>query len=376
MQLASVCSSWRDATRIVVKQFDGFSYNMGDPVPSRMDSKLILDLIPGMVEKVMLYSPQLLGVPGMAQFVASCPSLQEMHIAAGDLLACSQADACLAGCRGLETLTCKGWYLPHVLNSSIRELDVDLEAWADLALMGDGPEKRPEALLFRIASLPALERLTLNLGAFSHVPAMPGLTWRCIKTLTVNLDLEDHTSVDLGWLQDQRADWLHLSVTMRTDEHHPYAQLLQELSSITVHCLSFVVQTHVDRQTQLLWSTLTPLNEFCIYMDVQTMSLYCLPRCQLASIWLAWCNAVDGEYDLFWPAVSAHPGKVRVHSLHSIKRADIIGFPKSLPDHAEPWQLELYTPVRGIQAAFLQECGPKSVMQNSAADAAGWEVKY
>ena len=344
-------------------------HDFGDPVPSHMDSKLILQLVPGMVKKVMLWNPACLAAPGMARFVASCTSLQEMHITANSMLACSQADACLVGCCGLRILLCNGLFSPQVLPHSLQALEVDLTAWSEIAKGGMCPEQWTEALLFRIAFLPALDTLKIQLGTVPHLPAMPGVSWRRIRILSVNFDMEDDIPIDLGWLRDQRADRLQLSIGMHTGEHYSHKTLVQELSSITVHSLTFNVETEIEAQSQLLWTTVTALTTCDISIRVQTMNLHWLPHCKNLSVRLGWSN---GQYQIFWHAVSAHPGRVQVCGCSF----EVVGFPGSVPEHTEPWRLELEAPVPGIQAAFLQRGKDDDayILQNPAADAAGWNA--
>ena len=381
VQLATVSSAFRFAAKLALKviteEEDLRLDEAAVSLPSRMDSKLLLDWAMHSMVRLRL-SPLACAVPGMARFVKASQGLRLLQLECDqDLLTCAQAESLVSSCCNLKTLICQETFVPHHIPATLTALDVDMCYWSKVSQQEDCPEGQERALLFRLASAPDLQRLRLRLGLNPQMPALPSLRLHRLRAVYLSFSVA-YGPLDLGWLRGQPIDVLHLSVNITVRTLKAHRKLVQQLQGLTIHRLDVDVHADVELEAQALWGGLVVQEELRIkFYDGRT--LLAVPQCKWRQVGICDRAASAKPFRIHWPALSSCPGWVRLDVETSLGDGDltveVVGCPGSAPGFSEPWQLNCWTFGRsyvGLSAPSMQR-GAHMLLQNLAARSAGWQ---
>ena len=251
--------------------------NEREEQPDHLDSKLLLDWAPQCIRRLGL-TGGVCGVRGMAALVSASTQLRKLTLhCSWDMLQCAQTEAILAACHSLKILTCSGTFVPSQNLSSVTALKVDLSWWSKLALRGYAPEGQLQALLFRLRSASALQRLWLCLRQLPMLPAVPETQLYHLHEVKLHFSIGSGKPANLDWLQEQSIDELSLSIKITTGALSDHSDLVQQLHGLTLHRLEFTVHAVVELAAQLLWAGLVVKGELSISI-FRGVALLALPQ--------------------------------------------------------------------------------------------------
>ena len=366
MQLGSVSRKFQAAARTVLtRRLAKLPLELGSAscYPARMDSKQLLAWADCVLR--MYVDSRGCAVAGMPAFIRAAGRLRELHVDCESLLACSQADAFLAGSPNLQMLVCSGWFNPHYIPNSVVELHCDPAFWAGLTQ----PSSPVEALLWRLASVTSLRALHLDLASVHVALDLSGIQLPALSCLKLSMRSSDELPahrVHLSWLQGQPVEQLYLVLTVASGEAEHHARLIGELRQLSVHTLSLRLNTAIVPDVQRQWASLAGLHEFNL-VACKSMTLVALPQCKRRTVRLA--NTAGNVLSIEWAALTCCSGAVRLSSAG----IEILHCSGHVPRYAEPWQLRSFSffKVKGLTAPLIKR-KHDHLLQNAAADAAGW----
>ena len=192
----------------------------------RLDSALLLRY--GSHATCLWIGDSIFDVPGLEAFLGKAVKTAYLSIDTHDALGAAKADCMLGKCtQGLRELQIPSVILPSVIPTTITALRVDLldpSAYAGEDNTDDDDDDKPaevsswneteaDALLFRLAQLPTLQRLFLKLPTQSVRLAL----YRKItglEHLAITLQMQKSLKVDLSWVQLQCCGYLRVDIKM------------------------------------------------------------------------------------------------------------------------------------------------------------------
>ena len=375
--MATVCSAFRAAAKLVLETATHtkvLELDEREEQPDRLDSKMLLDWAPQCIRRLGL-TGVVCGVRGMAALVSASTQLRKLTLdCSWDMVQCAQAEAILAACHSLKILTCSGTFMPSQIPSSVTALKVDLSWWSKLAMRGYAPEGQLQALLFRLRSASALQRLWLCLGQLPMLPAVPEIQLHHLHEVILHFSIGSGKPANLDWLQEQSIDELSLSIKITTGALSDHSDLVQQLQGLTLHRLELTVHAVVELAAQLLWAGLVVKGELSISI-FRGVALVALLQSRWRTITLHAQPTLQPceTFDIHWAALASCHGKVQVFTK---RHYQIIGCPGAAPDFRQPWQLR--ASLGRSQHCFVNSLvlpcriADHLLVQNYAADVAGW----
>ena len=373
MQIACVSSTFQAAAKVVLARYGCRQILYMDSyisAPSQMNSKLMLDWFPSCIKKMALRN-HMLTAANLAALLGGCQQLYMLEIECYNyLLYSTQADSVLAACPNLKILICQRWFVPNFLPSTLTALDVELSWWSQLSHSKNSPVGRLEALLWKVASAPALERLCLRLGWLPELEAHPCIQLHRLRDVRIHFSVGESVTVNLSLLHSAPMDELSLKIHLATGSVADHRQLLGQLRGLTIHHLELDVHAEVELEAQLLWAGVVVQVDFGMSIHVGT-TLAALPQCGIRAVALHHGEKLAAPFSVHWSAIASCPGRIELN-FHSTK-VQVIGCPGYAPEFAAPRQLR--TGCSAFWAALApgsKRPGAKHLLQNQAADLAGW----
>ena len=148
-----------------------------------------------------------------------------------------------------------------------------------------------------------------------------------------------------------------------------HERLIEQLRRLRVHSLVLALQVPIDSDVQRQWASLVGLAYFDLRVHAPGMTLVALPRCKIRTVRLAGQLGPEAALVMDWRLLASCPGVFRIRS----GGVQLVGCPGHAPKFAQPWQLHLLIVfrVQGLTAPLTKR-KHELILQNSAADAAGW----
>ena len=352
--------------------------------PSCFDSQLLLRLAPSV--RCLHLSSWSIKKQGIRNFVAAALNLTEvvMNVYQVDDAAC--ADSILCASKSVLTLRSEGseynCYMPQELPQQLQHLEV-LSMAVLVQKQGRAiAQPKFEAFLRVVCSMRHLRIVSLHCASLALRCSM---SLPSLASLSLGLWVCHGTSLDLRWLHSQHHDQLHICLELERCLAETSQQCLSQLERFHISHLHLVV-LEFPVASQQIWRTLDCCDSFHLELCGQKTfdAIHALPLCN----WVKLTDARKMGYDwrtaeylvpspvvILWQAL-ARSGRYHVCLHKERTRVQVEGFAHPLPDSlAAPWQLVLHA-VAGVTGLPPSRpvCAPATYyLQNSAADAAGWE---
>ena len=329
-----------------------------------MDSKQLLawaDCVPK-----MQIDSEGCAVPGLPAFIRAADRLVELDVDCDTLLACSQANAFLACSPCLRKLTCTGWCNPNQIPVTVNELHVDYTFWSRVTGHYGPPPLLVEALLYRLAAAPSLQILQLDLAEVPVTSKLSGVQLPALSCLRLSLTISPDLTLSLDWLRSQPVKRLFLILSVTSADAELHKRVVAELRQLSIHSLTLKLHEDIAPHVQHQWASLVGLAFFSMTV-AQSMTLVTLPPCKRRSIGAT--GAAGTCLSVEWAALISSPGTI----YFSHGSIDVLNCPGHAPMCDEPWQLRFlkFVKVQGLSAPVTRNEFER-VLQNVAADAAGW----
>lgn len=371
LQIACVCLKFREAARLALSAcLNAFWYLEGlQNLNARLDSKLLLDWAPSCVREVNINASSCCA-SGLLPFIQACPQLRVLDIPIPhSWLALAQADRVLASCQNLNILKTSGCLFPNVMPATltaVRMYDTDLHYSAG---QGSAPTQLAEAMLYRLAQVPSLEKLDLDVGWDPVMAAQPEFMVHSLKHVMLSFKLRS-TDLDLSWLRHQPFDELDLKIEVYAPNVAKNQHLVSQLAQLTVHRLTIALCCTIEASAQQLWASLVIQTHVNVSL-CRGQTLAALPQCKSRHVGIFGYRDPGADFSILWAALISCPGQVWVQG-YSCSQIQLIGCTGSAPD-GKPWQLQLdqSTPVVGLTAPCTP-AGRHRCVKNHAARFVHW----
>ena len=371
LQTSCISSRLREATRLALAarlsgplHLDGLQKRN-----ARLDSRLFLEWA-DCVQKVHL-GHSCCSTAGLVPFIQACRQLRVLEIhCSDDWLAMAQADHVIAACQDLKILKCSDWFIPTTLPPTLTAVQISIRKWSEFTDECESPSHLAEAVLYRMAALPALERLNLYMDWVPVLPAQPELMLHRLRDVRLTFGFGGN-QLDLSWPRHQEYGELDLCIYVNADRVREHQCLVTELQQLTIHHLTLHMCCDVELATQRLWAALVIQTHVSVTLRYG-QTLAALPQCKSRSV------GIDGSGDpaafcnILWDALINCPGRVELWS-RSCQIIQLIGCPGNAPAFQQPWQLchQEACLVAGLTAPCTSASG-YLYSRNHAADLINW----
>ena len=320
-------------------------------------------------------SDDLLGCPGLAEFMAAAAQATNVRIESHSLMSAAKADYLLHRCSAVTTLTLTGSVMPTTLPPTVTTLQA--QPAADERRSTDMDPLQCNALLYRLERLPCLSQLSLILydcTLLSCPICLPQL-----QELQLELSV-DSADMDLSWVQLQACPAFDCTVDLAVEEAAKHKAVVTQLQSLTIRTLSLFSSRPYTGVLQRMWSQLRVCSLHLMVGDKlfvhASEALQYLPAsCSELVIEDDYHVSADGDIFIHWAALVGHAMKIRIiaESCTSIHFLDAGHAAMAAPSCLQqPWQLVVYgaKSVNGLPASLAT--GHTYLQQNAAARNAGW----
>ena len=291
----------------------------------------MLQSAPGLRSLILTY--QNLADPAAEGFAAAATQLTSLSLygdSAQGVHTCAHADFVLQACKSLQRLSCSGWCVPAWYPQTLEVLSLDL---SDCCRAFSRPAYG-EAVMMRMARLPHLRRLHLELRNTAWLPREEILLPQ-LQHLSVCVDMEDRTEIDLSWLQSQLC---HLRVDVHVSgDADLQRSLSSQLHELHVEELTLYFQNDFTSELQEIWHQVSVAGTLKVSLGRWITPVQQLPRCRELRFSLS--DDYPDTAEVAWQAVAA--ANSVIVTLH-MKYGFHLSEPGSMADVADrdrPWQL-------------------------------------
>ena len=387
MQLGSVCSRFAEACCLLLTRYKGlqfvlFEEDMNGYDSIRLDSALLLHW--GSHANAVSLGGLAFDLPGLEAFLGTASKARMWSITTHGALSAAKADLVLSKCTtALRELEISCVIPPCFIPSTVGILRVELQdprrdedEEDDLGpAESNWDDTQADALLFRLAQLPALQTLylkfTLESVQLTSAKPIAGL-----ERLDITLRLQT-LKVDLNWVRVQPCRYLRVNIMVSEWYPRRHRLFVAELKGLQLTFLALELWAEWDARLQKLWSRLSTTNlsidaELAGLNGTRAVPVQALPSCENAIIYATRDREDQPDFYISWSALTGQIANIvimaahlNLHVLHA-NMASILAM-------QQPWQLTVWeaSSIAGLPAPGssdkLWQC-----WNNAAARAAGW----
>ena len=343
----------------------------------RFDTQLLLRWPPSV--QWALLGDWSLKFQGVQQFVAAAVNLVEVDIDVTRVADSALADTILCASKSLLIIRSEvdedNTYMPQKLPQKLQRLKV--HSIPELARKQRQAKLQPrfEGCLSMVCGMDHLRILNIDCASLS-LKCGACLSW--LTKLSLHLRVRRGSSLDLSWLHSQQHHQLHIHLELDTCNAAISQQVMSQLSQMHISHLHLEV-SQFSAASQQIWQALSCDSfhlEFGWHASPDMM--HALPQCDSVILtdgrsgWIQ--DTVQGPLIIMWSAL-ARPGRLHVCQRNIRAEVQVEGFAQSSLDSLAPWQLVVHAAagIKGLPLSRPVRAPATYYLQNSAADAAGWE---
>ena len=359
--MASVSRQLRGMCQRIVKRMGRLDITRTDK-PCQLGSAFLQTCAP--LLRTLALEDGACSIPGAVAFAGAAANIDYLLVNCDSSLSAAEATYLLPGCPAMCDVSLCGSFQPAAFPPFMCSLEVEFPE----------VDANPDTLIYSMARHREVASLHLYFNSLRVSLTCPVVLPQPLS-IEVFFELAEGSDLDCSWLHRQPCDELNMRVSVSTANPACHTKVIQQLQQLPVAGLTLFWAAALPRQLQSLWAQLSILKEFTLDLrgppcfTSAAEALHALPSCPTISIETRFRVLAEPLF-MTWSAVAGQAGRVLLRlGLQSLRVIRQQGLPEG------PWQLQVAAKsVYGLRGARQSEA--VLLMQNGAADAAGWTVNH